>query len=652
MTLIFSSGILLAQHASMDSVVIQEILVTSNRVSVSNENAPNKIQVIDSMIIRSLGGNRLSDALKFGDNVFMKDYGFNSGLKTIALNSTQSEQTLILVDGIRLNGRDNAQYDAGMLQLDDALSIEISKGGLSSLYGSEAIGGVVNVITRRLESSPFGISFKGIIGSYGLERVYIRSFGELINRRKRRITADADFSHESARNDYDYHYYDGVKTILKNRENSEYYNNTFHAKLNAELGKTLLRANLSYNYWNRNIPGIDQGYSPSTAKQIDRDVIASGIFERKLNNASNFRTEVDFKYSLRSYYDTATFNSLTELNSYYKTLTFANSSNIDYHPSAKFELSSGYDISLTQYTSNDTEEGKLKQAGVFAASKYVLDTKFLNTLTVYPSIRYDYYSNIAEKNVVTGKLGLNLKPLVHDFFYIKSSIGSNFRAPDFDDLYWKVYGNKDLKPERSISFDAGVLYEFLFPDKTEIEVSYFNVNTTDRIVWTPVSGTIWKPLNIGKVLASGIDASITSAAKIAERFYLNAKVNYSNSTAIKKNEDYPGDPSYGKQMLYIPQELVKTALMMNYLTSSKVLKFVSLNLFYSFTGRRYMSSDNTSFLPGYSVFDANCSVGFSMNRTSFGVKFAVNNILDQDFQVVSGYPMPLRNFRIELSLKY
>ncbi|MGH2574151.1 MAG: TonB-dependent receptor, partial [Ignavibacteria bacterium] len=117
-----------------ESLSIGDILVTSNRVRTSALLSSNKVQVLNEAYISRLNGGKLSDALSFSDAVFIKDYGFNSGLKTISLNSTQSEHTLILLDGIKLNSQQNSQFDLGLLQLDEVSAKEISKGGASSLY--------------------------------------------------------------------------------------------------------------------------------------------------------------------------------------------------------------------------------------------------------------------------------------------------------------------------------------------------------------------------------------------------------------------------------------------------------------------------------------------------------------------------------------
>jgi outer membrane cobalamin receptor len=138
----------------------------------------------------------------------------------------------------------------------------------------------------------------------------------------------------------------------------------------------------------------------------------------------------------------------------------------------------------------------------------------------------------------------------------------------------------------------------------------------------------------------------------ATRFNTFLSFNYSLGKATKKNEDFPGDPTYNKQLIYIPEEMVKAALMFNYLPTSKLLKLVSFNVFYRFTTRRYVNFENTDFVPRYDVFDANLGTIFKAFGTDLGFKFIVNNVFNEDYQLVPGYPMPLRNYKLEISFKY
>jgi iron complex outermembrane receptor protein len=218
-------------------------------------------------------------------------------------------------------------------------------------------------------------------------------------------------------------------------------------------------------------------------------------------------------------------------------------------------------------------------------------------------------------------------------------------------LYWNKLGNKDLMPERSVNFDAGLYYRFNFIASNIFELSYNFINTTDRLLWRPGSDGVWRPSNVGKVVSEGADISLKSNFNL-KNVGINFGISYNYGTALKKNEDFPNDPSYNKQLIYIPKEMFKSSFMFNYLTSSKLIKYVSFNVFYNFTGKRFVNFENTVFVQYFKLLDANLVTAVNIFESELSLKFLINNFLNEDYQVVSGYPMPLRNYKFEISYKY
>jgi vitamin B12 transporter len=636
-----------------DSIVTGEILVESNRLKMTKLLSPNKIQVFDAGDIRNLNGSRLPDALEMSDAVFIKDYGFNSGTKTISLNATQSEHTLILLNGVRLNSRQNAQFDLSLLDLDNVSRIEISNGGSSALYGSEAIGGVINIITNSPgKTQGLGLNFKSVLGSYGYRKFYGSVSQDMKAGLDNLFSYRVSFSDERAKNNFEYNFKNGLNVELRERENSDFNTQYFDLDLGYRYGSgNLLRLFANYTHFNRGVPGIDAGYSTGTARQIDYNLMTGVTSEKQISKVLTSKSAITYKNALQKYFDPSTFNLSVRIDSYYRLNSILASQTFNYMPSVMFNIESGIDFSFDEIFSNETEKGELFNGSVFAAAKYEVNTGIISKISFYPSIRYDYFSNIEDKSVVTGKFGINLKAFENSELSFKSTIGNNFSAPTFNELYWNGLGNKDLKPERSISFDAGMFYRFRLLAVNELEVSYYNINTTDRIVWTPVGG-VWRPLNIGKVRSEGIDAVLNSKFEFSNSWVSSLGLNYSYGSAIKKNEDFAGDPSYNKQLIYLPQEMIKASFMIHYLTTSKLLKSVSFNLFYKFYTRRYTNFENTAFIPRFDVVDANFGAGIRVWELNAGLKFIVNNVLNESYNVLPGYPMPLRNFKFEISLKY
>jgi iron complex outermembrane receptor protein len=352
-----------------------------------------------------------------------------------------------------------------------------------------------------------------------------------------------------------------------------------------------------------------------------------------------------------NYYDPQTAWLAVPLNSFYKLNSYISASEFKHAFSNKSEVDFGYEVSYNTMTSNETETGKSFQGALFAAGKIEFGSQIVSKITLYPSFRYDYHSNIG-KSVPTGKLGMNLKPFDRLDMSFKSSVGSNFAAPTFNELYWKGLGNENLLPERSICFDAGMYYAFRFISNNQFEFSYFNINTTDRIVWTPDAAGVWRPINVGKVKSEGVDISLKSYFKLTDFLSAEFRFNYNYGSSLKKNMDFPGDQTYNKQIISWPMEYAKSSLSFSYNPSIKLMKMISMNVFYTFAGKRFIDQENTKFVPYYEIIDANVGTALNIFKTETIVKFIVNNLTNKDYQVVSGYPMPLRNYKLQIGIKY
>jgi outer membrane cobalamin receptor len=500
---------------------------------------------------------------------------------------------------------------------------------------------------------PVGFTLKAGVGSYG-QRKFLGRFSQGFKLKGNKTAGySISFSDDRAKNDFEYYLNSGVNRVLRNRENSDYNTQSFDADVTySEGSNVILKLFANYTHFERGVPGIDIGYATGTARQIDKNIFSGASLFRRISGVLSMKSNLGYRNALQKYFDPATFGFSTPINSFYRVNNISASNVFSFIPKGSFSFDAGAEVSFNNISSNETKEGSQVQAAAFWVGKYETQIRKSVTFTVYPTLRYDHFSNINSKNVVTGKLGINIKPFAAADFHLKSSFGNNFSAPTFNELYWKDIGNPDLKPERSVSFDAGVFYWLNLLAENELEISYYNINTTDRILWTPESAAIWKPINVGKVRSEGIDLSLRSVFTIFKRLTSQTAINYTFGSALKKNEDYPYDPSYNKQLIYLPKEMVKASIVLNYLTTSKFIKFVSFSLFYNFSTRRYTNFENTEFIPRYDVLDGNIGLGFQQGDVEFGLKFIANNLLNESYSVLPGYPMPLRNFKMELNIKY
>ena len=621
-----------ADSQSSDSAIYKtgEISVFGFKVSTDNFFAPTKIRIITSKEINNKNGESLAEVLQTAGGVFIKSYGNTSSLSTVSLNGLGAEHTLVLLNGFKINSTQNAQADLSLISKNNIERIEILNNGASSIYGSEAIGGVINIITKtNLSKEPvIGMTVK--YGSYN-SRLFRMNFNKKISR----FSLNLDYTNERSENNFSYYFNDGVNKLLKERLNSGYSASDYLLNASYRTGKNSeLNLYSDYKKSERNIPGQETGSAPSDANQKDDNFSSIISFRHGISGNLLANTKLNYQNNFSEYSNSAF------LKSYYRNIYLSNSSQINYTGN-NFELISGYDLSYSALKSNELEDNvKRIQYGLFLVSEFNVNRK----IKLFPSARYDYISDI-KRSVLSGKLGMNYRPVRDINLNFKASSGNSFASPTFNELYWKNLGNKALNPETAFNFDAGVIYGFKYFSANTIELTYTYINAKNKIVWTPNSNGNWTPQNLSNSESKVFSADIKIDRKFSRKFSSEIDFRYSFTSSIKTEPDYENDPTTGKQIFYIPKNLFKINLNLNYLNSG-------LNLFYVFTGKRFTDQENIGFLPANDLIEGNIYHKFIFNKVNAQIKLEVNNILNTDYQIISGYPMAFRNFKVSVSLEY
>lgn len=628
---VFSCRESIAQDVDSSKYKTEEIGVYSYKVSADIFSSPVKIQLITENEILNKNGESLADVLQLAGGVFIKSYGGNASLGTISLNGLGAEHTLVLMNGFKLNSAQNAQVDLSTLSKGNIERIEVLNNGSSSIYGSESVGGVVNVITKSGISSGFNAGIIAKFGSYN-QKFFQMTLAKSIDR----FGVDFNYSKESSDNNYRYYFVNGTSRILKERLNSAY--ETSFSTLNLEYSVSqfsTLRLSSFYNLIKREIPGIETGSEPSASEQSDKNWNSIASFETMFNKNISFRSQLNFQNNLSGY------NNGIYINSYYKNIFLSNSSQINFQK-RNIQLISGYELSYSSLYSNETSgDAERIQTGLYLVSEINSGTK----LKIFPSVRYDFISDI-NKKVVSGKFGINFRPSDNLNLNFKTSIGNNFSAPTFNELYWKDLGNTYLVPETSVNFDAGFIFGFSLFSENVIEFTYSNINAVNKIVWSPGNSGLWMPQNEGNTLSQVFSSDLNSIKQITMNIAANIDLNYSYTNSVNKSSGFAGDPSLNKKLFYIPAHQLKINAGIEFFNAG-------INLFYSYTGIRYTDKENLYFLPAEGLTEGNVYYNFSLaEKVRAQIKLEINNILNNNYQIISGYPMPLRNYKLGLSLDY
>jgi iron complex outermembrane receptor protein len=296
----------------------------------------------------------------------------------------------------------------------------------------------------------------------------------------------------------------------------------------------------------------------------------------------------------------------------------------------------GGEIGKTWFNGTDLEAGERSQGSFWVSSTAIVKTglEIPFDVSFYPSLRYDGYSDVGTN--FAPRLGVNIGLLKDPALRLRSSVGKNFRVPTFNDLYWIAGGNPALRPERSLSFDAGLLAQYDLWGKWTLDIDYFSIATKDRILWTPTSGTFWTPKNISKTFSRGVE--LEAKWESAKMF---AAIASTWTVATKTSEDFPGDPTTGKQLVYVPRQSVSV-------TAGFHTGGLHIYVQNEWTSYRYTTENNDRFLPSFNVTSAAARYDLPITPLRTFVKAEVTNLFGTQYQVLALYPMPLQEVRLSV----
>lgn len=217
--------------------------------------------------------------------------------------------------------------------------------------------------------------------------------------------------------------------------------------------------------------------------------------------------------------------------------------------------------------------------------------------------------------------------------------------PTFNDLYYTTVGSTALKPEYVDQYDVGLSYQYSKPadifNNFAVQIDGYHNRVKDKIVAIPAANPFrWQMKNYGNVSVTGVDVSVDMGLQWCRYWNLGLRLAYSYQVAADQSFD-KSSPYYGGQLPYSPWH-----------SGSAILNIAwkNLELTYSFiyTGERYTSSANipVNYVEPWQTNDVAVSYTHPFKAWKLRTSVQVNNICNQQYEVVRGYPMPGTNFRI------
>ncbi len=435
------------QAQDVKAIQLERVVVSAANSEQDEEDVTEDVTVITADEIQERGYITLKDALASVPGISFTSNGGYGQPTSIYLRGLNSDQTLVLIDGVRANdvtGLLGAQFET--ILLGDVERIEVIKGAQSGVWGADASAGVVNIVTKGTKK---GLSYGYKFGTYDT-----RSFNLSLSDKRDRVDYSLSLSSfqtkgfSAAEPGSGSPLY-GSRGDDLGYEEDPYTNRTYIVKLGYDITeKDRVEASLRAIDAKIHYDSIDF----ATGKTVDAPdgPFTLNSIKNRFYNAGYIRE--DGKNRLRLFYNYSTFNR-TQYGGYSGHIKEVGAINrYDYANDSFFQAGVGYQ-GFSQGLSAGSDLGKKYANRYIFATNY--NTLFEGRTIVSESVRYDNYTNF--ENKLTYKAGI--KQYLFSDFGVSANYSTGYNVPTLYRLYDSWVGNQELKPESTRGYDAGLFFK-------------------------------------------------------------------------------------------------------------------------------------------------------------------------------------------------
>ncbi len=578
--------------------------VSANRTATDIAHSGSSVTVITAEEIEKKQAATALDAIKDVPGLHIATSGGSGKTTYLSMRGITSKGILILIDGVNVADPAATQtiYDLTNLSADNIERIEVLRGNQSTLYGSEAMGGVISITTKsgkgegKIVTGETGVEW----GSRGTGKAFVNARGETgrvyYSGGVSGFTTQGFDISKSGPNEAD-----GNKTGTANlRVGSDLITDVGPLdRLNLEVSGRYLKASPEYDGWGSNA-AVDDDSHGRTIEQSGKLATTIDLFDGVLSNslsAAQSKTRRD--------YDDATYG---------KTFYNGEITKYEYQGTLKpidhNTLVFGADHRRDHMVSNAISPKSVTNDGAFA--NYILGL-LDDDLTLSAGVRHD--DNETFGGHTTWRTTASYR-IPDAGTRLHASYGTGFRAPSLYELYETAWGtgNPDLKPEKSKGYDVG-FEQSILDDRVTFGSTFFNNRLKNAILAN--SSTGWQNENIASARTYGFENSFT--AEITSELSLTVNHTYTQARDNDTGRVLPNQPHHtgNARLDYTPGEV------------SGLDTWVA-------TRTATWSYDNgtSSYLGGYLVWDLGASYAINDWATVYG---RLENIADKTYETKGGY---------------
>ena len=464
-----------------DALKLADTVVSANREPQRRSQTPAATTVFNRDDIERLQVRSVAELLERVPGVSVARTGGAGSLTSLFVRGTASTQTLVLVDGQRIAAASSGTNSLEFLSPDQIERIEVVRGPRSALYGSDAIGGVVQIFTRQGSGQGLAPEVRFGAGSNGtFERSLGLSGGNGQTRFNLGAALDETQGIDATRDSFGAN---GDDDAYRNRSLSLNLAHRFNDRLEAGVGALDQRGELEFD-------DTFDGYQPTVDFQLSS---ISGFVDAKLNEAWNSRFEIGHSEDKR---DTGNDAPLAPAYAFHSYSTYRDSASwvntLQLDPAHQLLLGADWHEDQLHSSSDFAQDSRWNQAA-FIQHRYTGDA-FSTEIGLRHDENEQYGSVNSWNAAVTVPLNTRNDVVI--------SYSEGFRAPTFNELYDSWFGNPDLTPEKSKSYE--LQWRNRYSDSGSLELALYRTDIEDAIV----SDASWIPQNVQTARVNGLEATL------------------------------------------------------------------------------------------------------------------------------------------------
>ncbi len=610
-TLLTGSTVFAQKDTQPTIKVLDEVVVTANKLEQKQSTTGKVITVITKEQIAKSNGKTVAQLLNEQAGITINGALNNAGaVQTVYMRGASAGRTLILMDGIPLNDPSTitTDYDLNLFSINDVERIEVCKGAQSTLYGSDAIAGVINIITVKKDvQNAFNIKATLSQGNYATSRNNIQVYGK-----KDKLTYSARFA-RLATNGFSSAY---DSTGKKNFDNDRYDGTVSNAQLLYQLSPALsLKTFAMYSQYKA---GIDAGvFADDKDYNINNTsfITGTGFIYKK----SGLTLNGNYQYSelKRNYLN----DSLDRTSTIYENNTYFGKSQFvelyaGIHLAEGLTLLAGADYRYNSYNQHyfsvssfgpygsEFRDTSLNQKALYASMIYNSADKKLN---VELGGRYNDHSRYGNNSTYT----FNPSYAINQNVRVFASISSGFKAPSL----YQLSINSQLEAEKSVNYEGGIS---LAEKNINTRLVYFNRTINNGIDYNYIT---FKYFNYVKQVVNGLEWELN--VKPADHINITANYTFLSSEEITQNRITTKDTVSYDYLLRRPKHSV------NLTAAVDLAKGLSVSVSGKYVSKRYdvggykkadVALDGYFILGAYADYTLNEHVKFFADAQNLGSK--------------------------------